>query len=236
MSLYINPHHHQEIYKSNNMIQEPNQGFFIKNHTEEMVKEQKQVNDSLSKSLNELKEIYKQQEKRWSQYDNENVRQKAVENKVLDQLQKIDSSYENLDYTVQSQQINQNELMDELKNVSIIQENIQKQLKEYSKLSEEWNKQLTDHMEFQSELSEQIKDQDKNQQEIVKRLNNQEALTQKITRQLEHLRTILFERTSHLSDKMEDISSFVLQSLKKEYLDSGFYIQQKQKEKEVSHK
>jgi vacuolar-type H+-ATPase subunit I/STV1 len=58
--------------------------------------------------------------------------------------------------------------------------------------------------ELQKQLSEKISKQEEFQTGVLTRLDQQEALTEKIARQLNHIRSILFERTNYLAEKIDE--------------------------------
>ncbi|MDF2789330.1 MAG: hypothetical protein K0S80_2428 [Neobacillus sp.] len=58
--------------------------------------------------------------------------------------------------------------------------------------------------ELQKQLSEKISKQEDFQTGVLTRLDQQEALTEKISRQLNHIRSILFERTNYLAEKIDE--------------------------------
>lgn len=58
--------------------------------------------------------------------------------------------------------------------------------------------------ELQKQLSEKISKQEEFQTVVLNRLDQQEALTEKIYRQLNHIRSILFERTNYLAEKIDE--------------------------------
>lgn len=58
--------------------------------------------------------------------------------------------------------------------------------------------------ELQKQLSEKISKQEEFQTGVLNRLDQQEALTEKIARQLNQIRSILFERTNYLAEKIDE--------------------------------
>jgi vacuolar-type H+-ATPase subunit I/STV1 len=58
--------------------------------------------------------------------------------------------------------------------------------------------------DLQKQLSEKISKQEEFQTGVLTRLDQQEALTEKISRQLNHIRSILFERTNYLAEKIDE--------------------------------
>jgi hypothetical protein len=58
--------------------------------------------------------------------------------------------------------------------------------------------------ELQKQLAEKFSKQEEFQTGVLNRLDQQEALTEKIFRQVNHIRSILFERTNYLAEKMDE--------------------------------
>lgn len=58
--------------------------------------------------------------------------------------------------------------------------------------------------ELQIQLAQKVNKQEEFQTEVLTRLDKQEALTEKISRQLNHIRSILFERTNYLAEKIDE--------------------------------
>lgn len=58
--------------------------------------------------------------------------------------------------------------------------------------------------ELQKQLSDKISKQEEFQTGVLTRLDQQEALTEKIFRQLNHIRSILFERTNYLAERIDE--------------------------------
>lgn len=62
--------------------------------------------------------------------------------------------------------------------------------------------QIEQQIVVQKEIKEQLLKQKSFQQEVLERLENQEALTEKVLRKVDHFRTILYERTHFISEKI----------------------------------
>ena len=58
--------------------------------------------------------------------------------------------------------------------------------------------------EFKEQIAKQILQQEDVQQAFMSRLDNQEGMTEKMVRQLDHLRSMLYERTNFLTEKIEN--------------------------------
>ena len=63
---------------------------------------------------------------------------------------------------------------------------------------------LKTQAELQKQLSEKLSKQEEFQKGVLTRLDQQEALTEKIFRQINHIRSILFERTNFLAEKIDE--------------------------------
>ncbi|WP_156290042.1 coiled-coil domain-containing protein [Oceanobacillus salinisoli] len=248
MGLYINPNHHNEIYKNDAGLKEPNQGFFVKNHMAEMIEEQKKVNDSLSKSVLGLKKLYEKQEDRqtgkWealSKQLNElrtmNKQHETLEQEVMEQLKKLEQDNERLTSIVEDNQLSEQQMMKEWNVLVTAQQEIESRMRAFGETSEQIKEKMEQQMKVQRQLTEKMIFQEKSQEEMQGRLDNQEALTEKISRQLEHFRSILYERTNYLSEKIDDMSSYVMNLFSSDPMQSTILMSHhKQNEKENVHK
>ncbi|MFP7295876.1 hypothetical protein [Neobacillus niacini] len=99
--------------------------------------------------------------------------------------------------------------------------------------------ELTIHLlktqeELQKQLTEKISKQEEFQTEVLNRLDQQEALTEKISRQLNHIRSILFERTNYLAEKIDEgykiTSSYVYKLMTGSDQPISFYLMNSKKE------
>lgn len=76
-------------------------------------------------------------------------------------------------------------------------------LEKYSGKSEELSLKIEQQIELQKEMSLQISKQEDFQHDVINRLDKQEALTEKMIRKMDHFRSILYERTNFLTEKIE---------------------------------
>ncbi|WP_172370876.1 hypothetical protein [Sporosarcina jiandibaonis] len=77
-------------------------------------------------------------------------------------------------------------------------------LETQSKRNAELAVKMEQQMELQRDMVQQIANQESFQQEVINRLENQEALTEKLMRKVDNFRSILYERTHFLADKIEE--------------------------------
>ncbi len=89
--------------------------------------------------------------------------------------------------------------------------------------------------ELQKQLAEKISKQEEFQTEVFTRLEQQEALTEKIFRQVNHIRSILFERTNYLAEKIDEgykmTSSYVYNLMTGSDQPITFYLMNNKKQK-----
>lgn len=88
--------------------------------------------------------------------------------------------------------------------------------------------------EIQKQLSEKLSKQEEFQKGVLTRLDQQEALTEKIFRQINHIRSILFERTNFLAEKIDEgykiTSSYVYNLMTGSDQPITFYLMNNKKE------
>ncbi|MDR7076534.1 1,4-alpha-glucan branching enzyme [Neobacillus niacini] len=88
--------------------------------------------------------------------------------------------------------------------------------------------------ELQKQLSEKLSKQEEFQKGVLTRLDQQEALTEKIFRQINHIRSILFERTNFLAEKIDEgykiTSSYVYNLMTGSDQPITFYLMNNKKE------
>ena len=77
-------------------------------------------------------------------------------------------------------------------------------LETQNKRNAELATKMEQQMDLQRDMVKQIANQEDFQQEVISRLENQEALTEKLMRKVDNFRSILYERTHFLADKIEE--------------------------------
>lgn len=79
---------------------------------------------------------------------------------------------------------------------------------------------IEEQMTIQQELKEVLAKQESFQKEVLQRLKDQEALTEKVLRKVDHFRTILYERTHFISEKIgkgyEATTAYLTKMMKQE--------------------
>ena len=85
----------------------------------------------------------------------------------------------------------------------VMENDVASLLGKYSKKNEELSMKIEQQIELQEEMSRQVSKQEDFQQDVIGRLENQEALTEKAISKIDHFRSILYERTNFLTEKIE---------------------------------
>ncbi|MHA6259809.1 hypothetical protein ACXYMX_07795 [Sporosarcina sp. CAU 1771] len=130
-----------------------------------------------------------------------------------------------------------NRLDDLLENEHVENLTIRNQVQDVSKLSQEIVEILNKNLVYQEELTKQISSQEEIQQDLLKRLDKQEGLTEKVLRQMDFIRSILYERTNFLAEKIENSYSMTSSYMARLFSKStpngrGFIIKEKKEDKQ----
>jgi DNA repair exonuclease SbcCD ATPase subunit len=239
MGLYINPSHQHTIYKTNSNPMEPNQETFTKNHTVEMVQEQKRINELLNKSLTGLKVLYEQQKyeqvSKWIDLQKQlhdlqvtNEQHEVLEREVLEKLTALKTEHEKLTIRVGEGKLSEQEIQEKLNGIVSTQQGFNHKIEEFNKINTELKGKIEQQIDLQKQMTDKMITNEDNQKHIEKRLDNQEALTEKMTRQLDQFRSILYERTNDLAEKIEKVSTSVVNAITRDSLRSHFITQKKE--------
>ncbi|TRM11005.1 hypothetical protein FH966_04290 [Lentibacillus cibarius] len=215
MGLYMNRNEHPSVYKNDMAIPEPNQGYFHKDTFSEMIQEQKAVNKQLSDAFQELKRMNNEQNRatsgKWQEINRQlhmlNQRKQAqetFEHQTLEWLQTIEKNNNKLAAILEHDDARKQETATRIDALSQSNREIAARLAAYESTNSSMNEQLGKLAERNEQLSRQLSKQDQTQDNVLDRLENQEALMEKIHRQISEFRSILYERSSHLAEKIED--------------------------------
>lgn len=94
-------------------------------------------------------------------------------------------------------------------------------IEKFEAFSHDLTEQLTKQEDVYVELSKKIEVQEIFHTTVMERLNDQEAIIQKISRQLDHLRSSLYERVSHLGEKIEKGFVHLLKPVQSYFIQNG---------------
>ena len=214
MGLFINSDKHPDVFKNNGQIIDSNQTFFRKDHTADLIEEQQKANETLQKSLSELKNLYHKQANRQtrqfkhlnngiSEQKKLNFQHEKIDNQVLSWLEKLDEKNSTLQMTLKDEVVFKQEMMNYMDTLNHSNSEVVNKLDKYGLANEQLELKVNEQLDMQNQLSQQISKQADTQLEVLNRLENQEALTEKILRQIDYFRATLFERTNYLAEKID---------------------------------
>ncbi|MBU5466126.1 hypothetical protein KQI49_04680 [Virgibacillus sp. MSJ-26] len=245
MALFINTGEHPGVFESEIDIVGKNQSFYRKDHVSELVKEQRQVNETLLKSLRKLTLLQSQQsteqqqqrketEQQLEELNNQNRKQKLFEKTILDSLNDLVARHDEIETTFKQEGLAKQEIFEQLSILSESNQDTIDYLGQYESFNGKLSDQLNYMLQLQTNVERRIGEQDDEQYRLNERLENQEALTEKTIRQLDHLRASLFERTNYLVEKVEEsfqlTSSYIYELLKGSNQPFTFFVSEEKSE------
>lgn len=101
---------------------------------------------------------------------------------------------------------------------------------QFASFSEEAEKKFKTQEQLKEELNKKLQEQEQASKSIMERLHRQEAITEKISRQLDHLKTVVYERASHLTDRFEKSIKQLAKPV------HSFFVSQEEKAKDGKNK
>ena len=205
MGLFINKNEHPDVFKNNKNIQTPNQGLVRHNYFAEIIQEQQKNNMNLEKSISELKPHYEQleelQTKQWNHVKNQinslivsNREREIFEKGMIQRLNTIDAN----------ESLEKQSLLDQMISLNKTYTDLAKRLEKSESDNQALTTQLNKLIEQQNEVAHGLLQQEEFQHGVLDRLDTQEALMERISHQLNNLRSIIFERASYITTKLED--------------------------------
>ncbi|MRG87855.1 hypothetical protein [Salinibacillus xinjiangensis] len=241
MAIFMNKGEHPDMFKNQDKIKEPNLGYSRVNYAQEMVEEQKKLNKTMLKSLSQFKQQNHLQTKRWSAIDQklnyltENSRKhEQFEQQASNWIEKFHQGNQNIQGMLQDEHSQNQEIMEQIQYLNESNQSILNHLDKYDTSNHHLNDRVEELFKLQQELCEEISEYDEKQNEVFNRLENQEALMEKVVRQMDNLRSIVYERVSHLTEKIEDgyklTSSYLYKLWKDPDQPFPFVIDQKKQE------
>ncbi|MUK88620.1 hypothetical protein GMD78_09480 [Ornithinibacillus sp. L9] len=215
MGLFINKSDHPGVFQHKGDIEGQNQSYFKSDHFAELIQEQKKLNESLTKGIREIKIRHQQYEfteaKKWNEMGKQleelkkrTLQHEKFEHDAREWLQMLERNNKELQQLMANEVNVKQEIMDQIKNVSQSNHEIVNQLTQHESFSEQLTSQMDELYKLHQQMAEQITKQEEKQDQVLNSFENQEALMEKTIRQVDHIRAILFERTSHIVEQIEN--------------------------------
>ncbi|XRG77708.1 hypothetical protein V5E38_18030 [Rossellomorea sp. GAMAL-10_SWC] len=205
MGLFINKNEHPDVFKNSETIQTPNQGLVRHNYLAELMEEQQKNNMSLEKSLSELKPRYEQLEElqtnQWNHVKNQ-INSLIGSNREREQFERI--MIQRLNTSDANESLEKQSLITQMISLNEAYTELAKRLEKSETDNQALSLQLDKLIEKQNEVAHGLLQQEEFQHGVLDRLDTQEAMMDRIYHQLNNLRSIIFERASYITTKLED--------------------------------
>lgn len=248
MGLFINKNGHPDVFKNNADILGRNQEHYKIDPIAEWMKEHREASHSVGEQFNIMETLLKQQKNtqsnqlksihnRLNEIKESDFRHEEFGKDVMKSLKKVETKNEMLQRTLIHERIMNREFIGKVNEVSQSNEEIVNSIEMLTSANEEIVVKMNEQLDYQKLLSEQLLKQEDIQKDVISRLDNQEGLLGKVIRQLDYLRSVLYERTNFLSEKIEGSYSMTSSYLSKlltrsDPVSARFMLSQKQEEKE----
>jgi len=215
MGLFINNLEHPRVFKNEGSIQEPNQAYFKIDYVSELVRRQEEVNEKLLHAFYGLQVNHRQQayaaRNRWEATDRQvkkledsHLRQERLSEDTVASQHRLEQQVTNIHDILEKDAGFQQETLNKISHMQAANEGLENKLTAQETLHQQLAGQMDEVYGLQKQIIEQTSKQEEKQEDMLKRLENQEAVMEKITRQLAHFRSIIFERTNHVVEKVEN--------------------------------
>lgn len=215
MGLFINKDSHPDVFKNTGDIREPNQELLRKDYLSEIIQEQKHANTSFMKSFDSLQKQYLEQEylqtSQWktvsdklSDLGKRNMEHTEFESQMMEWIKSLEEKNLMLETLLKKEEQFKQEITEQLNNQMQSHQEMADQLEKYETVQDAMNAKMNENLTLQRHIADQLTKQEEFQNGVLIRLEKQEALSEKISRQLTNIRSILFERTHYLADKVQE--------------------------------
>ncbi|MEN2767086.1 hypothetical protein [Ornithinibacillus xuwenensis] len=215
MGIFMNTSGHPNLFKNNELIEEPNQSYFKSDFLKEWLQVQQEANDSFHKAFKDMRiSLQKQKymdDSRWREVADEiegikktGDKHAEFEKQARDWLMMLEDNSKELHRVVEKNSMVNQDMLDEINRIHKSNEEIVSQLEKYEHANHHFTSKMDELVTLQQSMSAQIDVQNDKQDKVIHNIENQEALLEKSYRQLSNLRSILFERTSFVAEKIEE--------------------------------
>ena len=251
LGLYTNNQIVPNLYNKNPQIEKQlNQDSFRLNYLEEILHEQKLVNNQLSDTYEKmdmqisesLKGIHHNIERTSSKHNKDFVRlmdrlnkqdnviiqflealnaQDAANQVIIKRLEELEERNAIILKKLEQESLINQAVLDQVSYQHASTEVLTGKIGQFESFSHDLTNQLNKQEAVYEELSNKLEVHEVFHKTVMERLDEQEAVSQKISRQLENLRSSLYERASFLSEKIESGFKQLLKPVQSYFIQSG---------------
>lgn len=132
--------------------------------------------------------------------ENESV----IKQELINRINEISQTNQNIFHQLAQHESFEKQQTDQMSVMKDDQKQLIEQLTKQALNQEQISDQLMKQVDYQEQMKSQMTKQTDYQEEVLSRLEKQEALIEKALRQLQHFRSIIYERSSYLAEKIEE--------------------------------
>lgn len=215
MGVYINRNSHPNLFQNSKPIEAQNQDYFHSDYMRELITNQKELHESLERALKSFKITFQKhqysEDKRWGSINKQiqelsqsSERQDSFMTQAREWLGMLEKNNLELQKIIQHDSIVKEDMKEEISRIHQSNRDIVGQLAAYENLNEQLVGKMDELVELYDSMSTKITEQNEKQDTVIDNLEKQEAMMEKSYRQLSNLRSILYERTSFVAEKIEE--------------------------------
>jgi chromosome segregation ATPase len=215
MGVYINRSTHPNLFQTRKPIETQNQDYFHSDYMRDLLTNQKELQESLENALKSFKITFQKHQysddKRWRDI-NKQIQELSQSSEKHDSfmtqarewLHVLENNNVELQKIIQSDSIVKENMKEEITRIHESNREMVGQLASYENLNEQLVTKMNELVELYQSMSTKITEQSNKQDTVIDNLEKQEAMMEKSYRQLNNLRSILYERTSYVAEKIEE--------------------------------
>ncbi|WP_217586266.1 hypothetical protein [Lentibacillus saliphilus] len=212
MKPFMNTNMHPDMYENSEKITAPNQDYYMRNAFDMWKRDQQQARTQLFQAVHHLNQqftILSTQHKKeiddirsqLATLDMEAGVQEQFREETERWLAMLDENQGKLEQLLEHDRAFKQTIQQEMSDLNASQQTV---LEELTGARTQLLAQMDRVLELHEQVTESLAAHEAEQTHLVNRMADQEALLEKVTRQISHVRSILFERSTYLADKIDD--------------------------------
>ncbi|WP_060210151.1 hypothetical protein [Sporosarcina koreensis] len=213
MGMFFNKKNHSDLYKGDH-IAAKNQSIYRTDSLSEAIKEQKKSFDKMNEKYNEMeKQIQKQrriQSDRWrttgSRFDeilDHQSQHRQFEQDAIATLERLDLKHKELQKMLESKRRMNEELVEQINMLNQSNAEIAERLDKFDADQGMLLTKMDTQIEKQEQFSISLEKQKTAQIDMATRIEQHEGLIEKVMRQMDFLKSVIFERSHFLAEKID---------------------------------
>lgn len=213
MGLFFNKKNHSDLYKGDS-ISERNQAIYRTDSLSEAMNEQKKSFDMMNEKYSEMeKQLQKQrriQSDRWittgirfEEILDHQSQHRKFELEAIETLERLERKHKELQKMLETKKIMNEELVEQINMLNQSNVEIADRLEKFDADQEKLLTKMDAQIEKQDQFSFTLEEQRTAQTEIAERIELHEGLIEKMIRQMDFLKSVIFERSHFLAEKID---------------------------------